>query len=883
MSKHQNELHAIFGDLERKALAQPDTPITIYKSTIAHCQQRLTEAFESGAPIDDLVHARASIMDQILQIIWSHKVSNTQDIALIAVGGYGRLELHPHSDIDLLILIKSAPEQFSESIEQFIMLLWDIGLDIGHSVRTLEECIKESEQDVTVTTNLIESRLLVGEQTLFQQLSDANQNTWDTHGFYQAKLEEQIKRDQKFDDTAYNLEPNLKDGPGGLRDIQTVGWIAKHHFNVTSSKALVEKAFLTEEEFGLFTESKFFLWQVRFALHTITNRHEDRLLFDHQTRVAELLGFITPSGEPDIEQLMKVYYRTVLKISRLNELLLQLFREATLTPEDNDIPITPLSADFQIHHQYIEVTSDQVFLHNPSALLDIFLQFQRRPEILGVRASTIRLIRQYRYLIDDDFRNNEKNKRLFLSIFQEQTGLTRTLHRMNKYGILASYLPAFSKIVGQMQYDLFHHYTVDEHTMFVVRNCRRMETGIFSHELPYQSELIKTLPKPELLYLAAFFHDIGKGRGGDHSVLGAVDAEAFCTSHGLNRQDTHLVVWLVKSHLKMSVTAQRKDISDPDVVHEFASEVSNTERLKYLYLLTTADIRGTNPTLWNQWKDSLLKSLYRSTRDMINSGLDLPVEQADFVNNAKELARTKLHNQGLSDTTIDSVWQNFEDEYFLRCNENEIAWHTQQMTNYSGTEPLVLVHNHDCHGCTEVFIYTPDSTCIFAVATAVIAKHYFSIVDAWVVTTLNGYTVDSFQILTEEGERITEQSQMDALAEQLVLALKDAKSYPLGINRRLPRQLKHFDKEDQTRVAFFQDKKQNRTVIDINTTDKPSLLSLIGIVFSDSEIYLHHAKIATIGANAEDWFYVSDSNGLPITDPDLLKKLRTDLIQALDD
>jgi len=872
------EIEQIFGTKEQTYLQQAQPALPAYKKVLASCTEQLTTAFQQHAPIDTIVRGRATIIDRMLCLIWQQHFDQTEGIALVAVGGYGRGELHPCSDIDLLILIQDTPDTFNTAIEQFVMFLWDIGLEVGNSVRTFEECLQEATKDVTVITNLLESRHLCGDQPLFSRLATQVTQTWQDYAFYQAKKQEQAKRYLKYHDTAYNLEPNLKDGPGGLRDIQTLGWIAKRHFGVYSMQALMDNGFLTKDEFDVLRDARAFLWSVRYALHSITKRHEDRLLFDHQPSVAEQLGFLNDTNQADVERLMQRYYRTVMTIERLNEMLLQLLEEAVLK---RPIEKQPLNDYFCIQNNYLDVTSNTVFEQHPSALLEAFLLLQQNPQLSGIRATTIRLFRQYRYLIDNTFRASPTNQALFLSILRQPHGLTRVLRKMNRYGILAAYLPVFEKIVGQMQYDLFHHYTVDEHTLFVIRNLRRMTVPKFRDELPYLSHIMTSIPKPELLYLAALFHDIGKGRGGDHAKLGAVDAEAFCQTHHLGRQDTHLIRWLVENHLVMSVTAQRKDISDPEIVYAFAQKVSNLQRLKYLYLLTVADIRATNPTLWNGWKGNLLQTLYKAARNRINAGLDLPVDQANFVHKTKLLARSKLYRAGLSDTAIDQVWQNLDGDYFLHCNEAQIAWHTQAIHQHPDhSQPLVSVHNPNNSGSTEVFIHMQDTECLFAVATAVIGQLCLNIADAWLVTTLDQHTLDSFHILSEDGQPITDADQIQTLTDKLNAALQNIKHYPLNISRRISRQIKHF--EQSTSIRFSQDPKTQRSVVSIYATDKPGLLSSIGLAFSELNINLHNAKISTVGARCEDWFYISDHAGKPITDTETLDKLEKLLISLIE-
>ena len=448
---------------------------------------------------------------------------------------------------------------------------------------------------------------------------------WNSAEFFHAKLEEQKARHARYHDTAYNLEPNVKGSPGGLRDIQMIGWLAQRHLGTRTLADLVPHKFLTAGQLRILTQGRAFLWRIRFGLHLLTGRREDRLLFDHQVKLAQMLGYEDASFTLAVEQLMQRYYRTVMELSRLNEMLLQLFEEAILL--DKNEPPLPLGPRFQSRNGYLEVTDDQVFTREPSALLEIFLLLEQNLDLRGVNARTIALVKQHLWLIDEEFRQNPRHHRLFLDILRAPQGVTRTLKRMNTYGVLGLYIPAFGRVVGRMQYDLFHAYTVDAHTLFVVENLRRFALPRFDNEFPSCSMVMQRLEKPEVAYLAGLFHDIAKGRGGDHSELGAVDAESFCLEHGMSRYEARLVAWLVKHHLLLSLTAQKKDINDPNVVNEFARTVGDQTHLDYLYVLTVADVRGTNPKIWNSWKESLFAELYQTTRRALRRGVSEPDRQ----------------------------------------------------------------------------------------------------------------------------------------------------------------------------------------------------------------------------------------------------------------
>ncbi len=515
-----------------EALGKPDAAATL-RSRLEQAKTELEQQFLANEPVDRLVAAHSDLVDHAILACWRHHCGAILEaVDLVAVGGYGRGELHPHSDIDLLILLGTdVPDGADEGISRFLTFLWDIGLEVGQSVRTLHECAEQAAKDVTVLTTLMETRLLAGPGELFAQLPDCiSQDTmWSAEAFFRAKTKEQVQRHGRYHDTAYNLEPTVKGSPGGLRDIQMIGWIARRHLGTTRLEELVDHGYLTEGQLRILLAGQSFLWRIRYGLHLLTGRREDRLLFDHQIKLAKMLGYEDASFTLGVEQLMQRYYRTVMELSRLNEMLLQLFEEAIVL--DADEPPVELSPHFQARNGYLEAKDENVFTREPSALLEIFLLLEKNLSLRGVNARTIALIRQHLWLIDEEFRQNPRHHRLFLEILKAPQGVTRTLKRMNTYGVLGLYIPAFGRIVGRMQYDLFHAYTVDQHTLFVVENLRRMSLPRFNDEHPNGSAIMQSLDKPEIAYLAGMFHDIAKGRGGDHSELGAVDAESFCLEH----------------------------------------------------------------------------------------------------------------------------------------------------------------------------------------------------------------------------------------------------------------------------------------------------------------------------------------------------------------
>jgi [protein-PII] uridylyltransferase len=836
-----------------------------FKQFLANGNHILAGRFASGTDTAQLLAARSWLVDQVLTSCWTRFLGGDADsLALVAVGGYGRGELMPGSDVDLMLLLPDVDDpRLNRQIEALLTFLWDIGLEVGHSVRTIADCVEQSLADITVATNLMEGRLLAGSYELFtaMQASTGPDKIWHSREFFEIKIKEQRARHSKYHDSGYKLEPNIKEGPGGLRDIQMITWVTNRHFGTASLEQLVDQNFLSGDEYQALIEGRDLLWKIRFALHILTGRGEDRLLFDYQRTLAEQFGFSNNEQRLGVEAFMELYYRTIMELSRLNEMLLQLFHEQILYPEGPGMPI-PLNKRFQSRNGYLEAVNAGVFSYNPMALLEIFLVLQQHPELKGVSAGTIRAIRDHRHLIDDEFRNDIRARSLFMEIIRQPQGITHELRRMNVYGVLAAYLPAFGRIVGLMQYDLFHIYTVDEHILMVVRNLRRFTVHEFATEFPLCSHITGTLPKPELLYLAGLFHDIAKGRGGNHSELGSAESREFCELHGLGEYDTNLVVWLVEQHLLMSSTAQRQDIDDPAVINRFAAAVGDPVHLDYLYLLTVADIRGTNPELWNNWKDALLKQLYYSTRRALQRGLQDPMERSEHIQKTREAALDML--DGSADS-YQPLWDMLGEEYFVRHLPWQVAHHTRLLQAYSNSSgSIVNIELVSERGSTEIFIYARSRDSLFSRITAVIEQLGLNVVDAGVITTRDEHSLNTFHVLEENGEPAAGGQRISEIETALKNEI-DSSSHKDNwhVSRRTPRQYRHFP--IKTHVDFNQDEMHNYTVMELITADRPGLLSRVGRAFADCDIRLLHAKIATLGARAEDIYHITDLGGRPLT------------------
>ncbi len=836
--------------------------------------------FLEGEPVETLVHERAGTIDDVIRATWHHHAGRLEATAdLVAVGGYGRGELHPASDIDLMLLVEDGlPGESNEAISRFLTFLWDIGLEVGHSVRTLADCAEQAKGDVTVLTTLMETRLLSGPGRLFAELPAriGSDQCWSPAAFFEAKVAEQAERHRRYHDTAYNLEPNVKGSPGGLRDIQTIGWIARRYLGAADLEALVGHGFLTEGQLRILLAGRGFLWKIRFALHLLTGRREDRLLFDHQIKLAKMLGYEDASYTLAVEQLMQRYYRTVMELSRINEMLLQLFEEAILL--DKDAPATPLGPHFQARNGYLEVTEPEVFQREPSTLLEIFLRLEQNIELKGVNARTIALVKQNLWLIDEEFRQNPRHHRLFLEILKAPQGVSRTLKRMNTYGVLGLYLPAFGRVVGRMQYDLFHAYTVDQHTLFVVENLRKLSLPRFDEEHPNASAIMQGLERREVAYLAGLFHDIAKGRGGDHSELGAIDAMAFCLEHGMSRYDARLVAWLVRHHLLLSMTAQKQDVNDPRVINEFASTVGDQTHLDYLYVLTVADVRATNPDIWNSWKDTLFWELYQGTKRALRRGEADPIDREELITETKEKAAAALREAGVNSARWQPIWQELSDEYFLRHRAEEVAWHTEVFARDPEPKSIIIdISNDIAEGLTVLMVYS-DNRRSYIRTTAILDAMGLNVVDARIIPVGADRHLNTYCVLDADGEQIADRAQLRELKTRLEQTLADGESRPVAINRRVPRQARMFSTPVQ--ISMTTDPAYARTIVELVAADRPGLLYQVGQVLDRQGVELQNAKVATIGERAEDVFFVTTTDHEPLDETECAA-LKAALIDAL--
>ncbi|RDC51848.1 [protein-PII] uridylyltransferase [Acinetobacter sp. RIT592] len=852
-------------------------------------ENQLQESFENGQSIRDIILARSNLIDEALQFLWQHAELDQTDLALFAVGGYGRREMLPYSDVDIMILSEDEINLEQEQlISTFISSLWDVGnFKPGISVRTINECVNQASSDLTVATTLIEARLIIGNENLCKWPRRIVSRTWTDKTFFDAKMNEQHKRYAQHNNTESNLEPDIKNAPGGIRDINQIGWIAKRHFRVNRIYDLVHLGFISEFELGVLEEAESFLWEIRHHLHRLTKRDENRLLFDYQRDIAAKFGYVREDAHhPNypIEQFMKRYYRSAQQVSTLNEMLLAYFNESVITPRlpQYERQIEEINENFKLVDGKLAVQHHKIFSENPSAILEIFYLLANRPEIEGIRARTLRLLTLAGKRIDQDFRDNPVHQALFMAIIRSPHRLYNTMVAMKRYGVLGNYIPAFGQILGLMQYDLFHIYTVDAHTLLLLRNLNRFKEPEFAKEFPVVSSVFQRLTRRDIVYLAALFHDIAKGRGGDHSELGASDAIKFCRSHGFTERESNLVAWLIQNHLVMSVTAQKKDISDPDVVKEFAEKMGDMEHLDYLYTLTVADINATNPKLWNTWRASLMRQLYTQARDVIRSGLGRPVDYQMLIEDTK-FAASELLVQDFSLDEVEKVWQELGDDYFLKETADEIAWHTRAILQHGDNPaPLVLMRAHRKYAqdAVQIFIYTQDQPNLFATTVAILDRMNLDVQDARIITATKAFSLDTYVVLDRFGTLLTDPEREATVIEALKDALSHSDEYPGLMQRRIPRQLRHFDIENTVDISI--NPALNQNMVEIATLDHPGLLAKIGGLFMMQGLDIHSAKIATLGERAEDIFFVTKKDGNPMT-PEESAEFAAALKTALDE
>ncbi|MDW8468834.1 MAG: [protein-PII] uridylyltransferase [Burkholderiales bacterium] len=841
------------------------------RAMLAEGRARLREAYEAGRRPGWLLRAHARLVDRVLLAL-RRAQPLPATMALVATGGYGRRELYPCSDVDLLVLLGEEPDASArEALGRFVGMLWDVGLEVGHSVRTVDACVEAARADVTIQTALLEARPLPGAEALYRRLARALAATLDPRAFLAAKKLEQEQRHAKQQDTPYALEPNLKEAPGGLRDLQVIRWIARAAGLGERWRDLVARALIERGEARALARHEAFLQDLRIRLHYLAGRREDRILFDHQAALAARCGIGAGSARRASELLMQRYYRTAKAVTQLNTILLQNI-EALLAPgRGGDARV--LNERFRAHGGLLEARREDLFAREPRAILEAFLLMQQHQDLRGMSAPTLRALWRARRQVAARLRRDPIARLLFVQILQQPRGIVHEFRRMNQYDVLGGYLPEFGRIVGQMQHDLFHVYTVDQHVLTVVRNLRRFTMPEFAHEFPLCTQLMAGFERRWLLYVAALFHDIAKGRGGDHSLLGARDARRFCRRHGFAAEDTELVAFLVEHHLAMSRTAQKQDVHDPAVARAFAALVGDERRLTALYLLTVADIRGTSPKVWNAWKAKLLEDLYWAARRALAG--ETPPAQTALAERQTEALRL-LRLAALSDEVCERFWSQLDTGYFLRHDAREIAWHTRSLYDRVDTPvPVVRARPAPFGEGLQVMVYTRDRAGLFARICGYFERGGFNIVEAKIHTTRHGYALDTFQVLSQDREAhyrdlvaLTETGLAGALAADAPL------EPPRGA--RLSRRVRHFPIAPS--VDLRSDERGDYHALSIVAADRPGLLYDAARVLAAHGVSVHSARINTLGDRAEDVFLVS---GASLADPKEVLRLEQELLQAL--
>ncbi|WP_142809002.1 [protein-PII] uridylyltransferase [Tepidiphilus olei] len=845
------------------------------KDELASGREALARAFLASTLSPARYLARhAHLVDETLRrLLETHPLP--RGAALLAVGGYGRGELYPHSDIDVLILLAQTADAEDEArVHALVAALWDVGLQVGASVRTIEQSLALADEDITVATTLLETRLLAGSRTLYHAFRERYRTWLDPRSFYEAKRQEQEQRHARMLGSPFALEPNCKEHPGGLRDLQLLIWIARALGYRGGWAALATKGLLTPAEAQALSRCQSFIARVRIHLHLLARRAEDRLLFDHQEKLAQCLDIAGQDGRRPAEVFMQRYYLTVKQVLQLNAILMATFAEA-LFPERQRLPF-PINERFQQRGDRLDVVSEDTFVRHPEALLEVFLLLAQRSELTDLTARTLRLLWAHRELIDDAYHLEPRHQALFLDLLKQRRGIVHGLRRMNQFGILSRYLPPWRRIICQMQYDLYHAYTVDTHTLMVVRNLRCFTMGEHAHEYPAMNALMFEFGQPWLLYLAALFHDIGKGRGGDHSLIGAEEAERFCREHRLDSSDAELVVWLVRHHLEMSRTAQKEDISDPEAVARFATLVGDERRLIALYLLTHADIRGTSPKVWTPWKERLLHDLFEATRRHLRQSRQGIAH--DPLTTRLEDARRLLRFHGLRPEAETPFWHTLDTAYFLRHSPEEIAWHTRILYGrFQQEEPVVRARLSPEDGGIQLMVYTRDAPELLLRLIAYLTQLGLEVWEAKIHTTHAGHALDSF-VLRPPND-LPARELLPLLEYELPRRLSQPGSPPepdLG-SRRLPRLVRHFPFTPQ--IHLNPDERGLHYVLNVTAIDQPGLLYKIVRTLARHGIAIDMARIDTLGERAEDTFLI---RGDALESPQRRHALVSELTRAID-
>ena len=846
------------------------------RSAIAENDAALAARFDDNGDIDRLLAARAQKVDAVVREAWSHCLPQDAVLSLFAVGGYGRGELFPQSDIDLLVLGEAdAQAGHADALARFFTLLWDAGLPVGHAVRSAAECTRAAHEDITVLTALLEARVLAADLDAASQLAAAvsPQLIWPPRDYYAAKREEQRARHARFGDTADNLEPNLKEGPGGLRDVQTFRWMALRIIGTWDPDSLMAIGQLGADEFATLERERRALSRLRFGLHLVAGKREERLRFDYQKLLAARLGHVDNADNLAVEQMMQGFYRSAALVLRIGDRLLQRFEEQL------EGEATPEAIDdlFELRRGYL-AARDAAWPHDAGHVFALFALWAAREDARGLHSRTARALAEALPLIPAYNEASPALRQRFMRLLRGPQAV-ETLKRMARLGVLGRWIPAFASVSGRMQFDLFHVFTVDQHTLAVLKNLAAFASGEPDERFALAHQVWPRLRKPEVLLLAGLFHDIAKGRGGDHSELGAVDAREFCEAHGLSEGDTALVEWLVRQHLLMSMTAQKQDIADPEVIHRFATRVADRERLDNLYLLTCADIAGTSPKLWNAWKDRLMADLYTATRLALRRGLENPVAVGERSAETRNGARATLTAFGSSDAEVDALFARMPQIGFERGRPDQIAWQAASLRELAVGEGCVRARPvSGSEGALEVFVHSPDRDGLFAAIVATLDRLGLAIQQARVLDGPHGMVFDSFQVMPADPRQTPSAEEVELrLAHALAGSLDDIRP----TRRAQPRHLRHFRIAAHIGFDRVAGGSAERTMLSLVCTDRPGLLADVAQALRQHRLRVHDARIATFGERAEDVFQITDRRDQPL-DETQQQALRETLLACLD-
>ena len=861
----------------------------------AEIARRLEEKPSAGY---ECTAAQAFLVDQLLRTIHDHVVahvypvanrSSAERLAILAVGGYGRAEMAPHSDVDIAFITPTKRAPWCEQvIEAMLYILWDLGLKIGQSSRTIEDTLRMAREDLTIRTALLESRFVWGDEALYEETS---QRFWKEvvkgteRQFLSEKLTERNDRHKRMGDSRYVVEPNVKDGKGGLRDLQTLYWIGKYIHQVKSGAELVDVDLLTKTEYRSFRRAEGFLLAVRCHLHMITNRAEDRLTFDLQREVAARMNFADRPGKSAVERFMQFYFIQAKRVGSLTGVFLAHIDEQFAQKRQrkgffaawNQKPRTVRG--YQVFGGRIQAPGDDWFKKDPVRLIEIF-QIAEAEE-LEIHPETMRQIDRDSALIKNDVRNDPRANALFIDLLSGRNDPEMVLRWMNEAGVFGRFVPDFGKVNSQMQFDMYHHYTVDEHTIRAIGLLSQIERGMLKGDHPRASKYIHEVASRRALFVAVLLHDIAKGRGGDHSVLGAEVAHELCPRFGLDQQETDLVAWLVLNHLLMSSTAQKRDLTDPKTIEDFVAEVQSLERLRNLAILTCVDIRAVGPGTWNSWKGQLLGELFDASEERLRLG-HMRHGRKERVMAKKELVAERL---GANAELVKSVGKLFADSYWIAESEDVIALNLVQYDAARGLNHELSIHCEydEERGATLVNVIAADHPGLFYRIAGGIHLAGANIIDARIHTTKSGWAVDNFLVQDPLGRPFMEERQIERLKKAIADALANrgelvpklaAKPLPLSRAGAF---------EVAPRVNFDNNASNRFTVVEVNARDRSALLNRLARTLFESSLVVHSAHITNYGERAADTFYVTDLTGQKVTSDERLKEISDRLLEAASD